>query len=120
MTFLYLICVILGAFFWAGASVMQFRFSTSIFAKWNNQGFWNPALSHNTAPKIFNYKVDGFHLFQSASILSFCIPIAAKLSEWQVFHQLTLNFLFWYLMVGIAWNLTFENAYERFFTIKNN
>lgn len=117
-TVLYILFVIIGAFFWAGASVMQFRYSTSIFATLKNQGFWNPALSHNTAPRILNYKVDGFHLFQSASILSFSVPIAMKLAEKQVFNEVWLNFLFWYLILGLAWNLTFQNSYERFFTVK--
>lgn len=118
MTTINVICVVLGAFFWAGASVLQFRYPMSIFAKFRNQKFWNPVLSHNTAPRIFNYKVDGFHIMQSLSIFSFCIPIAAKLSESVVLNDGRLNFLFWYIITGLTWNIVFENSYERIFTLK--
>lgn len=116
---LHIICLVLASVFWAGASVMQFRYQQSIFTRFKNQKFWNPVLSHNTSKKILNWKFDGFHTFQSASILLFCIPIADNLSRSVHITSVSwLNFAIWYIVCGFAWNIPFEWFYENVFTDK--
>lgn len=81
-------------------------FSSSIFKHWN-QKFWYKRESWKYAKKIFNYKIDGWHLAKSSMII--CI-IGAIVN----YHVITI----WqvdFLLFGLLWNILFEFFYSHVF-----
>lgn len=115
-----------SAICWAAASVLEFRYGQSIFQKDNAsvkyRNFWHPVFSHNNSKQIFGYKVDAFHLFQSAAIIFFSLP-AAKALDWHPtrisLYFIDLDFIICLAIVGTVWNIVFPNAYGKIFTRKN-
>jgi len=75
---------ILATISWAAASVLLFRFGTSIFRNLNKM-FWNPIYSSQNAKTIGGYKIDAFHLFQSAAI---CFATGALVFYEKMFGRL--------------------------------
>ena len=62
------ILIVLAAICKAVADTLAHHFDISIFKK-KRQRFWNPAVSSNEAPRIFNYKIDAWHLFNSGMLV---------------------------------------------------
>ncbi len=81
------------------------HFINSIFRNWDKQ-FWSKEVSWRYAKKIFNYRVDGWHLCKSAMI--FCLLGAVII--FRIHHEWWVHFI----SMGIIWNVTFEGFYRLF------
>jgi hypothetical protein len=94
-------CVAVAAMFWAGASVLLFRFGSSVFRKLNPK-FWNPPISSKEAKQVGGFKIDGFHIFQGIA-LSFLFLSAVIHSE----------LTWWYQWIGMSviWIIVFPVTY---------
>lgn len=109
MTWWPLITEGLAAIFWAAASVLQFRFGSSVFRKLN-RNFWNPVYSSKAAKQIGGYKVDAFHLFQSAAIICFLAPVFIG-HNWHVLENNLLDMLAKTVITGAEWTVLFPVTY---------
>ena len=99
--------IILAAICKAVADTLAHHFDTSIFKK-KRQRFWNPAVSSNEAPRIFAYKIDAWHLFNSGMIIF--LVSAVPLHQFDKWH------LQWYweiLIGGTLWNIIFNTFYNK-------
>lgn len=98
------ILLIVAAIFKAVADTVDHHFDSSIFRRMDVT-FWDRDISSNKAKRIFNYKIDAWHLSQSAMII--CMVFA------MIFHQ---NKLAWYWEVvigGTLWNIVFNTFYNK-------
>lgn len=83
-------------------------FFASVF-KNTNEKFWYKRESWKYAKRIFNYKIDGWHLSKSLMIICLCLAI--------VFYNPVFG-LIDFVLFGLLWNLTFNLFYNRI--IKNS
>lgn len=105
-----LILISVAAFFKAVADKVDHHFDTSIF-KNLNPNFWDRDISSEKAKRIFNYKIDAWHLSQSAMII--CMIVA-----WSLHNK---SFIAWYwqvLIAGTVWNLVFNLFYNKILSRK--
>lgn len=88
------------------------NFFESIFKNWD-QRFWYKRVSWKYAKKIFNYKLDAWHICKTLWILCFASALVTVYLDPPP-HR-------WYVMVtfiGIIWNFTFWLFYHKIFGIK--
>lgn len=104
-----LISEFFAAELFAVMQVIQFRFGDSVFRKLNPE-FWNPAVSHHACKKIFGYKVDAWHLCQSAALFCFFLPIIVP-HNWQVFEHPYLDMGAKLVITGTEWVICFPVTY---------
>lgn len=99
--------IILAAICKAVADTLDDHFSISRF-KHLNPKFWDKNVSSEYAKRIFSYKIDGWHLFNSGMIV--CFILAAVLHPFDKWHT------DWYweiLIAGISFNLAFNLFYNK-------
>lgn len=101
-----LLFITLAAICKAVADTLAHHFYVSAF-KGLNQSFWNPEVSWHSAPYLpfTKYKVDAWHLFNSAMIVFMCAAV--------VFHQHLLKWWIELLIAGGCWNLAFNVFYNK-------
>lgn len=100
--------VILAAIFNAVMDRLENEtFFTSIF-KHENERFWYKRESWKYAKRVFNYKIDGWHLAKSAMIICLCLAI--------VFYTPMFGWID-FVLFGLLWNLTFNIFYNRIFKL---
>ncbi len=104
MEFLSEILLIVAAISKAVADTVDHHFDTSIFRKLN-PNFWDRDISSEKAKRIFNYKIDAWHLSQSLMIVAM---IAAT-----VFHVPKLEWYYEIAIAGTAWNIVFNTFYNK-------
>ena len=104
MIFLAEILLIAAAIFKAVADTVDHHFDTSIFRRLEPK-FWDRDISSNYAKRIFNYKVDAWHLSQSAMIVCMIAAIAL--------HHQKLAWYFEIVIGGIIWNIVFNTFYNK-------
>lgn len=101
-----IIFLVLAGAFKAISDTLVHHFDVSVFRK-KNKMFWDPSISWKYG-KILHptkYKVDAWHLFNSAMIFCFCFAV--------VFH---VRFTYWWLefvAAGIIFNLSFNLFYNK-------
>lgn len=78
------------------------RFYSSVFRDWNER-FWYKRVSWKYCERIGTYPVDAWHLAKSGMIVCFCFSIV-----------LFTGHLVWFIVYGLAWNLTFNFFYGLF------
>ena len=101
--------IILAASCKALSDTLAHHFDTSIF-KWKNPKFWNPVISSDWAEKFRGYKVDAWHLSNSAMIVFMIMAVAL--------HRYDRFQLQWYyelLIGGCIWNAAFNLFYNKIF-----
>lgn len=89
----------------------EVAYNDSIFRDWNRE-FWLKSSSWDNAKKVFNYKIDGWHLVESfqvlllllALILPWIVHIERKGPLWAV--------IVLYCALGILYNITFDWVYK--------
>lgn len=104
------ILIALAAFFNAVMDTVEYEaaFNKSIFKKLN-QRFWLKSVSWQYAYKIFNYKIDCWHLCKSLLVICIALlPCVEFKGSWWV---IVLN-------IGIVWNTVFVLFYHFMFRIK--
>lgn len=100
--------VILAAYFNALMDRLENEtFFTSVF-KNMNQKFWYKRESWKYAKRVFNYKIDGWHLAKSSMIVCLCLAI--------VFYTPMFGWID-FVLFGLLWNLTFNIFYNRIFKL---
>lgn len=108
-----MIFIILAAIFKAIADTLSHHYSTSVF-KWKDRRFWDPAVSHLHAPflKFTKYRIDGWHLANSAMIVSF-----VAVAVYNIFgNPAAYMRVHWALTIGIyglVFNLVFNLFYNK-------
>jgi hypothetical protein len=93
-----------AAFCKALADTLAHHFDTSVFRK-KNRKFWDPVISSEWVKKVFAYKLDAWHLSNSAMIVAMVCAI--------VFHS---NRFEWWIEIpigGVVWNLVFNLFYNK-------
>jgi len=98
------ILLTLAAIFKAVADTVDHHFDTSIFRRLD-VAFWDRDISSNKAKRIFNYKVDAWHLSQSAMIV---LMILAA-----ILHVPKLAWYFELVIAGTWWNIVFNTFYNK-------
>ena len=98
--------IILAAIFKAIADTLVHHFDTSVF-KYKDRRFWDPSISWQYAHRLrfTSYPVDGWHISNSAMIVSFCLAI--------VFHHPVLKWWLELLIAGTLFNLVFNIFYNK-------
>lgn len=102
-----LICILLAAVCKATADTLAHHFDTSIFKK-KRRSFWDPAVSSTQAPRVFNYKIDAWHLFNSGMIVFFIAAAAL--------HPFDRDRLQWFLEIpcaGLCFIVMFNTFYNK-------
>lgn len=95
-----------AAVFKALADTLDHHFFTSVFKK-KNQKYWNPNIIHKSAPQIFGYPLDVWHLSNSAMIL--CFVFAAVFND-------TKTAWYWQVSVdGTLFVVVFNSFYNKIF-----
>ena len=116
-----ILCVILSAFFNAIADRLENApaFNTSVFYK-KNPKFWLKETSWQYAKKIFAYKIDAWHLVESAQVVLFIL--AALL--FYFLKPITVTGNWWKLALfcglGLVYNFTFNYCYNKLLKRKPN
>lgn len=104
MTWTAEILLAIAAIFKAVADTVDHHFDTSVFRRLNAD-FWDRDFSSDRAKRIFNYKLDAWHLAQSGMIV--CMIAAVAL------HQEKLEWWLEVLIGGAGWNLIFNTFYNK-------
>lgn len=104
-----IVCVILAGMFKAVADTLTHHYDTSVFKK-NDRKFWDPSISWKYAKYAMftKYKIDAWHLANSAQILAWCGALAAVYSTY-------IKFPWWAVFIGagILFNLSFNLFYNK-------
>lgn len=79
------------------------NFFKSVFSN-KNETFWYKRESWKFAKKVFGYKIDAWHLFKSAMIVSLCLSIVFYIPIFGIID---------FVLFGALWNLTFNVFYNR-------
>ena len=79
------------------------NYHSSIFSKLD-PAFWYKRESWKTAPRVFGWKFDAWHVAKSAMIVALAIAITA--------HKQVAPALLEILVLGAVWNLSFNTAYH--------
>lgn len=102
-----------AAFFYALAWATQFRFGWIRIAYIRKRPkFWMASFSSQHSKTIGGYKIDGFHLCQSAAI---CLLIlVGKIGQPFTFYEFITSNKWWidYLILGGIWMGVFERSYQ--------
>jgi hypothetical protein len=98
------ILIFLSAACWAAAQVLDRHFFKSIFKNLPPQ-FWYMHQSWKNALKIFWYRVDAWHLFQSAAVVMLITAI--------VIHDPVLQWYYEIVIGGMIWNISFSLFYHK-------
>jgi len=98
------ILLTLAAIFKAVADTVDHHFDTSIFRRLEPR-FWDRDISSDKAKRVFGYKVDAWHLSQSAMIV---LMILAA-----IVHTPKLAWYFELIIAGCWWNLIFNTFYNK-------
>lgn len=110
---MYLILVMIAAFFYSVNQTVEHHFSTSVFKKLN-PNFWNGQVSWSAATKLFgSYPWDAAHI--SASLMLVFWALAAILSQKPVWTW-EIGLLKWYYqvgIVGIVWIIVFNIFFNK-------
>jgi len=85
------------------------NFNESIFKNLDKK-FWCKDVSWQYAKKIFNYKLDAWHLSKSAMII--CLAMAI------VFFRPKHNWWVHLISIGLIWNMGFWFFYHKVFKVK--
>lgn len=119
-----ILLIIISGFANAVMDTLQFHYSKSIFKKFKNQQWWNPAISWknkyknndpNDGSKFFGsttflvFVTDAWHFFQFLFLtaIQFCILIGINIS---------IPFEWWYWIVGyLLIKIIFGTAFELFY-----
>ena len=101
--------IILAAMMKALADTLAHHFDTSIF-KWKDKRFWKPDVSSEWAHKIFSYKVDAWHLSNSAMIVFMIAAITLHR-----YDKLQLAWYYELVIGGLLWNGIFNTFYNKIF-----
>lgn len=99
-----IILLIAAATFKAVADTVDHHFDTSIFRRLEPR-FWDRDISSDRAKRIFNYKIDAWHISQSLMIV--CMIAAA------IFHEQRLAWYFELVIGGVIWNIVFNTFYNK-------
>lgn len=98
------ILITVAAILKAVADTVDHHFDTSIFRRLEAR-FWDRDISQDKARRIFNYKVDAWHLALSGMII--CMISAISL------HEPKLVWWMEVLIGGAWWNLVFNTFYNK-------
>lgn len=79
------------------------NFFKSVFSN-KNQKFWYKRESWKFAKKVFNYKIDAWHIFKSLMVINLCISV--------VFYSPMFG-IFDFILFGALWNLIFNIFYNK-------
>jgi hypothetical protein len=104
MTYLSEILLVAAAIFKAVSDTVDHHFDTSIFRRLEPK-FWDRDISSDKAKRIGGYKVDAWHLSQSAMIV--CMIAAA------VLHQQKTAWYYEIAIGGVLWNILFNVFYNK-------
>jgi hypothetical protein len=94
------ILIAFAAFFKAVADTCADHFYVSVF-KYKNRSFWDKATGSTKAKRIFGYKVDAWHLSNSAMIICF-IGAGCFGLGWMQF-----------IVAGFVFNIVFNLFYNK-------
>lgn len=98
-------CLFIAAVCKALADTLADHFDTSIFKNKRHQ-FWDKAISSDHAKRVFNYKIDAWHLANSLMIVAFITGIYFKPPyEWYYFIP----------AAGTLFNMVFNTFYNKIF-----
>lgn len=100
--------IVLAGAFKAGADTLTHHFDSSIF-RHKERKFWDPTISWKYAKYLppTKYKVDAWHLFNSAMIVCFCAAVAVNPRA---------HFWLWELLAtGLLFNFSFNLFYNKLF-----
>jgi hypothetical protein len=106
ISWLTILFLILAGAFKAVADTLLHHYDISVFRR-KDRKFWDPSISWRYA-KILrwtSYKMDAWHLFNSAMIFCFCFAA--------VFHH---SFTYWwieFMAAGIIFNISFGLFYNK-------
>jgi hypothetical protein len=99
--------IILAASVKAMADTIDHHFDTSVFRNLNPR-FWDLDISSDHAKRIFKYKLDAWHLSQSAMIVLMISAVAVHpFDRWHLHWALEI------LIAGITWNIVFNTFYNK-------
>ena len=113
----WLIGVVLAAIFNAVMdSIENEHIGDTIFAKYD-KNFWSKRHSWNTAPVLFRYKIDAWHLSKSAMIIAFacCASYFNSIAQLYVKGINIANLL----IIGYVYIIVFNGFYNYIFKKKN-
>ena len=96
--------IILAAICKAVADTLDHHFDTSVFRNKPRKWF-DPNVIVKSAPKIFGYPLDVWHIANSVMIISFILAVVINNSNLEWYWQL--------LAGGVAFNLTFNLLYNK-------
>lgn len=74
------------------------------------QSFWYKRESWKTAPRIFGYKLDAWHLFKSLMVILMALAI--------VFYVQLISWWADVVIYGIVWNVSFVLFYHKILKVK--
>lgn len=105
--FLQILLISFAAICKAFADTLDHHFDTSIFRGWSRKWF-DPNVTIKTAPQIFGYPLDGWHI---ANSLQICSWAALPFVYVPVFGSWLLN----YAAIGILFIVVFNLFYNKLF-----
>ena len=115
-----LLFVLIGSFFNSCMDAWENEnFFESVFKNWD-QRFWYKRESWKYARKIFDYRIDGWHLAKTLMVVSVAFAVYTEQFSDQIWHTgiLLLDIFIDVLVAGIVWNLGFNLFYHVIFKIK--
>lgn len=80
----------------------------TVFSKFKDK-FWYKRVSWKYSLKIYQYKLDAWHISKSLMIISMCLSA--------IFYSVSFNILVDFLLMGFIWNHTFNGFYKHLFKI---
>ena len=104
MTFFAEILLVCAAMFKAVADTVDHHFDSSIFRRMDVK-FWDRDISSDKAKRVFNCKIDAWHISQSLMIV--CMVLAV------ILHQRKLEWYYELVIGGVLWNIVFNTFYNK-------
>lgn len=112
------VLIFIASFFSAMADAVENEnFFESIFKGWK-KSFWYKRESWKTAPRIFGYKVDAWHLSKSAMICCLLLSCVLYSPVVEVFAEYRLNVCADFILAGSIWNIGFNLFYHKIFKVR--
>ena len=125
-----IICWILAAICNSVMDTLNHHYSTSIFTRFKNFKYWDPAISWKNKYKngvksngsafflstgILVAFTDGWHLFKSMMIVLLAISVATFPYTYQlcIFSNIWITMFFWIVLYGVLWNSFFSTMYKK-------
>ncbi len=100
------ILILIAAICKAFADTLDQHFDTSIFRNWSRK-YFDPNITIKTAPKIFSFPLDGWHIANSGMIVCFICAV--------VFNDAVLKWYFQIPTWGFVFNISFSIFYNKIF-----